>query len=168
VADNRDWKMQWLRELVTASLAVAIVGVTLWLLVAHFYSVTPRTVAAEDIANPALAVARQLAAQQAFEDRQTVLGVAIGLIGVVTGYFFGRVPVESRAQKAEQAANKSSEAAASATTERLEAEKTKEAAERKIDDVRATLGRMTDTGGLLSASSAKSSVELTALKQRIG
>jgi hypothetical protein len=158
VADNRDWKMQWLRELVTASLAVAIVGVTLWLLVAHFYSVTPRTVAAEDIANPALAVARQLAAQQAFEDRQTVLGVAIGLIGVVTGYFFGRVPVES----------KSSEAAASATTERLEAEKTKEAAERKIDDVRATLGRMTDTGGLLSASSAKSSVELTALKQRIG
>ena len=37
-----------------------------------------------------------------FEDARTILDVLVGLVGVVLGYYFGRMPAEARADQAQK------------------------------------------------------------------
>lgn len=50
----------------------------------------------------------------AYERQKDLLGLAIGLLGTVTGYYLGRVPAELRAQTAQGMVNTASAAAAQA------------------------------------------------------
>jgi hypothetical protein len=166
--DKSEWRLHWLKEWVTAILGVAIVGVTLWLLAATFFAVQIRTVTAADVADPALNAAIQRAHQDAVEERQTVLAIAIGLVGVVTGYFFGRVPVELRARAAEASARTSANAADAAVSSRDEAQRTADGVQLKLADVRATMDRVMPPTATLSPNSSIADVELVALKHRMG
>ena len=76
---------QILREGVTAVIALAIVFVVLWLLFDTHYSARMPDAAA-------------------FHHRQKeILALALGLLGTVMGYYFGRVPAERHADAARSA-----------------------------------------------------------------
>ncbi len=57
-----------------------------------------------------------------------LIGLALSLAGTVTGYYFGRVPAEARANTAERAAD--------------DAKKGQAQAQAKVDDVKKTLDRI--------------------------
>jgi hypothetical protein len=82
-------KMQDLREIVTATLGIAIVGFTLAMTGLAF------SMAGE---GPRM------------QDAITVLTLLFGLAGVVVGYYFGRVPAEARAMEAHERADTASTA----------------------------------------------------------
>ena len=63
-----------LKEIVSAVLALALVGTAIWLMVESF-SLDPKMTADE------------------FQRRSGVLQIAVGLAGTAVGYYFGRVPV---------------------------------------------------------------------------
>lgn len=167
--DNKnEWRLTWLKELVTAALGIAIVTVTLWLLVSMFFAIETGQDTAEEIA----------AVQRASEQRQGVLSTALGLVGVVTGYFFGRVPVERRAQVAEQTVATQATAVETATSRRDEATRAAtvatqavNAAEGKLADVKATVDRMMagpKSATLGAGGGTPVDLELIALKDRMG
>lgn len=170
--EKSEWKLHWLKESMTAGIAGMIVLVALFLVIVSFLAVETRTVTAEQVANPELNTALQLAHQQAFDQRQTVLTIAIGLVGVVTGYFFGRVPVERRAQAAESSARTNASAAEAAIASRDAARHDADSAAIQINDVRATVRRMkaaaVQSPGVRDVSSTPIEVELTALEDRMG
>jgi ABC-type multidrug transport system fused ATPase/permease subunit len=67
-----------IREITATVLAAIVALVTTWMLVQTF-----------------------LAAQPNYENMQNVLSLALPVLGVVLGYYFGRVPAEKRAEAAE-------------------------------------------------------------------
>jgi hypothetical protein len=87
--------IDWLREIVTALLAAAIVVIALWMLVDTY--IGGSTVwRGDETATRAL--------ELAYNRQKDVLLLALSLLGTVTGYYLGRVPAELRAQQAQQTA----------------------------------------------------------------
>ncbi len=76
--------LQFFKEAVTAVIGVAIVGFTLYL---------------------ALKTFGLAGNQQNMADGKDILTLMMGLAGVVTGYYFGRVPADARAAQSEVQAN---------------------------------------------------------------
>lgn len=91
------------KELVTAAIALAIVTTLIVFLWQGFN--------AEDLK----------------ENQKYIIGLVLSLAGTVTGYYFGRVPAEKRADTAERAEN--------------EAKDGKAKADAKVDDAKKTLDR---------------------------
>ncbi len=137
----RDPQITWLKELITAFLALAIAAVALWMLVGTYRTASERLdVTADDLENRALYDAREKSKLEQKSGQKDVMLVAIGLFGSVIGYYFGRVPAEKRADRAESAAQQAhatvSDAVTSATVagERAAEEKQlRQAAEGKVD-----------------------------------
>src|SRR5262249_58526517 len=77
-AIKADPRLQWLRESITALIGLAITGVALTLLVFAFFNSN--------------------------DDQRQILQLGLSLLGVVVGYYFGRVPAEHRADTATAAA----------------------------------------------------------------
>jgi hypothetical protein len=77
-----------LREIVTALIGLAIVSLALFFLWDFYYA----------------KVSADTSAQQ-----KEVVHAALGLLGIVTGYYFGRVPAERHADTARDAANAAQE-----------------------------------------------------------
>jgi hypothetical protein len=88
--------IQWFKEGVTALLGLIIVGYTLVMGWRVFSFVGD---------------------QEKMSDAKDILMLMLGLAGVVIGYYFGRVPADARATRAQQQAD-----AASARAEQLRAE----------------------------------------------
>jgi hypothetical protein len=126
------WTLSAVKEIVTVLIALAVVVVSGWLLIGHFEAITQLQVTDDVVKNSALYAATQQAHQQYLSDQKDVLNVAIGVLGVVLGYFFGRTPAESRAKQAEDTAKSNADAAAGAVADA-------KSAALKLDDVRATL-----------------------------
>ena len=65
------------------------------------------------------------------DDEKFIIGIILSLAGTVTGYYFGRVPAEKRADTAERAADTAKEG--------------KVQADAKVEDVKKTLDRLLPT-----------------------
>lgn len=118
-----------LRELMTALIAAVIVLVSGWMLVVTF-----QDAGAVSGLDPPQLEARKPLLEQAFAQRKDVMLYALSLLGTVLGYYFGRVPAERRAEKAEEARG---EAQASAN----QAVGRAAAVESKMEDAKATAVR---------------------------
>jgi hypothetical protein len=101
----------YLREWTTVVIAVAIVVVALSLLAWAFFAISEPTISKDDVANADLFKAQTDARETVFRNRMLIVNLGLGLLGVVTGYFFGRIPAERRAESAEQTAKTSAAAA---------------------------------------------------------
>jgi hypothetical protein len=75
-----EFVIQAFKEFVTAIVGLILVVAAVWLMV--------RTVGLTD--------------HTRFEDARTILDVLVGLVGVVLGYYFGRIPAEARADQAQK------------------------------------------------------------------
>jgi hypothetical protein len=93
------------KEIITAAIALAIVASLITMLWLCF--VQTRTIT---------------------DDEKYILGIILSLAGTVTGYYFGRVPAEKRADTAERAADTAKEG--------------KVQADAKVEDVKKTLDRL--------------------------
>jgi len=93
------------KEIVTAAIALAIVTTMIALLWWGFYM-----------------------GKDLVENQKYIIGIVLSLAGTVTGYYFGRVPAEKRADTAERAEN--------------DAKDGKAKADAKVDDARQTLERV--------------------------
>ncbi|TDQ00577.1 hypothetical protein EV186_102438 [Labedaea rhizosphaerae] len=156
--------LSWFKESATLLIALAVVAVTGWLLIDHYLAIQQFQVDAALIGNHALYAAKQQAYQQFLSDQQNVVNIAIGILGVVLGYYFGRVPAELRAKKAEDVAQSTADAAAGAVDE-------SKAAGAKLADVKATLGAISGRpggAGLLGAGQDRAKIEIDALLRRLG
>jgi hypothetical protein len=60
------------------------------------------------------------------DNQKYILGIALSLAGTVTGYYFGRVPAEKRADTAERAENEAKDAKAKAEVKVSDARRTVE------------------------------------------
>jgi hypothetical protein len=82
--DAKSWTpefvIQAIKEIVTAIIGLILVVVAVWLIV--------QTVGLTD--------------HTRFEDARAILDVLVGLVGVVLGYYFGRIPAEARADQAQK------------------------------------------------------------------
>ena len=97
------------------------------------------------------------------ENKKYLIGIVLSLAGTVTGYYFGRVPAEKRADTAEKAAT--------------DAQKEKGKADAKVEDAKKTLDRLLPepTGTMRldktavqeALPSASVSQELVALRRRL-
>jgi type VI protein secretion system component VasK len=88
-----------LRETVTSVIALSVVGVGLWMLVETFLAGGGLSGGADGTG---------------FNNRKEILAIAIGLLGTVLGYYFGRVPAERQADAARADAASAKEDAADA------------------------------------------------------
>lgn len=79
----------FIKELITAAVSVVIVALGGYMLWVVFLGGAP-------------ALAPEMLA--AYNRQKDILMLVLGLLGTVMGYYFGRVPAELRAQKAEQSA----------------------------------------------------------------
>ena len=96
-------KLQWLREGVTATIAITILAITSVMLMETFNSAKYM---------PISSGTDQAARQEEINERDKAFGYqkdillyGLALLGTVTGYFFGRVPAELHAVQAQKAAN---------------------------------------------------------------
>jgi hypothetical protein len=112
--------MPWLREVATVAFAGAILAVGLWLLVWAFWRVDGHS-------------------DTAFEQRKDLLLVALGLMGTVTGYFFGRVPAENRAKHAEQQAESATQTSQQVSAQLQQSEADNSKMHAKINDALGTV-----------------------------
>ena len=106
-----EW-LQIFREVITAVIGLSILGVSLWILGKTYCSA--RDSFKSESADSTKAAAEIKAQVDAFGREKDILLLTMGLLGTVTGYYLGRVPAESRAQNAQQAANSAQNQAASA------------------------------------------------------
>ncbi len=143
-ASDKAPHITWLKEIITALLGLGIAAIALWMLVGTYVTATERPeVTADDLENRPLYDAREKARLEQKSGQKDVMLVAIGLFGSVIGYYFGRVPAERRADRAESAASEAqatvTEAVTNATVagERASEEKQlRQAAEGKVEDAR--------------------------------
>jgi hypothetical protein len=89
---------QTLRECIAAVISLAIVAIALYLLVDTY--TTGKAVSAM-AGSP-----QQKALDDAYVRQKDLLLYALALLGTITGYYFGRVPAELHAQKADRVAEK--------------------------------------------------------------
>ena len=94
--------LQWLREIVTAAIAITILIITAVMLMETFHSAKYLTVIGETDAARQAEIAQR---DKAFNNQKDILLYGLALLGTVTGYFFGRVPAELHAVQAQKAAN---------------------------------------------------------------
>jgi H+/gluconate symporter-like permease len=93
------------------------------------------------------------------ENQKYIIGIALSLAGTVTGYYFGRVPAEKRADTAERAEN--------------DAKDGKAKADAKLNDAKQTLERVLPSRPEFQAQKAMDNpggsawVELDALRGRL-
>lgn len=80
-----------IREIVITVISVGIAGLALCMIVATYL------------------VARGAVQQETFSNQKDILHLALGLLTIVTGYYFGRVPAEKHANTARDAAAKATE-----------------------------------------------------------
>lgn len=140
----KDPQITWLKELITAFLGLAIAAIALWMLIGTYVTASERPeLTAGDLENRALYDARERVRLEQRSGQKDVMLVAIGLFGSVIGYYFGRVPAEKRADRAESAAQQAQATVTDAVTnasvaeERAAGEKQlRRAAEGKVDDAR--------------------------------
>lgn len=124
--------LEWtagLREIVTAAIAAVVVLLSGWMLVVTF-----KDAGAVSSLDPAQVEARRPLLEQAFAQRKDVMLYALSLLGTVLGYYFGRVPAERRAEKAEQARGEAQESADQAAGRAA-------VAQSKMEDAKATAVR---------------------------
>jgi hypothetical protein len=117
------------KEYVAALLSIAIVGFTIYCMLKMFK-------APENISDTL------------WQHQSTILQVAIGLAGTVTGYYFGRIPAERAAANAQQTANNAQQTVASATSlaERTSSEATR--IRTQVNEVLKTVRTPTGGGGV--------------------
>ncbi len=106
--------LQWLREIVTAGIAITILAITSLMLMEVFNSAryqppaqSPAINAGDAAAQQAEAAARKAeidARDKSFGQQKDILLYGLALLGTVMGYFFGRVPAELHAVQAQNAA----------------------------------------------------------------
>jgi hypothetical protein len=148
------------KELVTAVIALVVVGATMWVFI-HAFDGADRevTVSGHDIRSPALLDKRIQLHEQAQSNRKDILTVGISLLSVILGFYFGRVPAERRAERAEREAGKAHDTekqalagardaedrGRGAETRAKDATHARERAEDKVKDARATVGRLQRT-----------------------
>lgn len=95
--------LQWLREGVTAAIAITILAITSVMLMETFNSAKylPISSGTDQAARQEEINERD----KAFGYQKDILLYGLALLGTVTGYFFGRVPAELHAVQAQKAAN---------------------------------------------------------------
>ncbi len=143
-ASDKAPHITWLKEIITALLGLGIAAIALWMLVGTYATASERPeVTAGDLENRPLYDARERVRLEQTSGQKDVMLVAIGLFGSVIGYYFGRVPAERRADRAESAASEAqatvTEAVTNATVagERASEEKQlRQTAEGKVEDAR--------------------------------
>jgi hypothetical protein len=128
-----------MRELATVLIALAIVGASLYILVAAFRGVESRSVSAGDVENADLIQAQAEADEDAYKRQTELLSVALGVLGVVTGYFFGRVPAEGRARAAETHASQLTSHAYAQAANAERARQSLNESNARVDDARRSL-----------------------------
>ncbi|HEX4498939.1 MAG TPA: hypothetical protein VIE43_24895 [Thermoanaerobaculia bacterium] len=89
------------------------------------------------------------------DDQKYIIAIILSLAGTVTGYYFGRVPAEKRADTAEWAADS--------------AKKEKVQADAKVEDVKKTLDRLSIVRavGYAEGEASGTQQELAALRRRL-
>lgn len=90
--------LQWLRELITAGISVAI----LWVAVLTIWGTWKSASTVPDNDSDGKKAAAQ---KEAYERQKDIMLYAVALLGTVTGYYLGRAPAELHAQQAQGAAN---------------------------------------------------------------
>ena len=80
-----------IREIVITFISVGIAGLALFMIFDTYL------------------VAKATLQQETFSNQKDILHLALGLLGTVTGYYFGRVPAEKHANTARDAAAKATE-----------------------------------------------------------
>lgn len=134
------------KEILTGSIGVAIAGVTLWMLIST-YVASSQVVTVEESAlqNREVYEQNEKLRMERKSGQKDILLIAVGLLGSVMGYYFGRVPAEHRAAAAEAAATGAQTTAADAVSEaaaarsQAESEKGRTAeAEKKVEDAKRT------------------------------
>jgi hypothetical protein len=80
------------REVITGIISISIAGIALYILFDTYESAQKPEVA-----------------QAIFSKQKDILLLALGFLGTVTGYYFGRVPAEKQADAARDAASKATE-----------------------------------------------------------
>ncbi len=141
---GKDPQITWLKEMITAFLGLAIAAVALWMLIGTYQTASERPeVTADDLEDRALYDAREKVRLEQKSGQKDVMLVAIGLFGSVIGYYFGRVPAERRADRAESAAAEAQATVGDAVTSATVAEQRasaeqqlRQAAEGKVEDAR--------------------------------
>lgn len=132
-ADDRSWANPKAGEWATILFGAAILVVTLFLIVAAFLQI--------DGGSP-----------QAYEQRKDLVLVALGLMGTVTGYFFGRVPAESRARRAEDQASGLTQAAYVSASNLQKSEAENSQLEMKVEDAFDTITQVQERLGTVEPS----------------
>ena len=95
--DQKPTGTTYLREGMTTFLAIVLLAVTMYML-ADTYLVARASLAGRTDADARLAL-------EAYARQKDVLTIAVGFLGAVIGYYFGRVPAEKRADTAEKQAD---------------------------------------------------------------
>ncbi len=104
------------RDATTTIIAILIVIVALYLIIAAFWrSDEVLALDSSTVENQALYQAQLDQQQNARDQRKDILLIAVGILGTVTGYYFGRTPAERRAEGAERHAKRATEESRAAT-----------------------------------------------------
>lgn len=162
------WTLTSLKEWATVLIAVAIVAVSLGLMVQTFRSVDDQVLfnSEGELLNKEAIDAIENAAEDDFERRKDIMNISIGLLGVITGYFFGRVPGEQRASAAERVSANATDIAkvdrADAETARNKLEGERERTQALVPAARAALAALDLSVAAEPASNEPVSPNLTA------
>ncbi len=100
---------------------------------------------------------------EGFNRQKDIMMLVLGFLTTVTGYYFGRIPAEWRAQKAEQSASNSQEQAAKAREDKARAVEGVQHAKNTLDqqsrEQRLTLGAGETPPGLDALDAARRSLD---------
>lgn len=151
------------KETVATIIALLVTVLTMWMLYSTYIDageklqVTEQNLRQDEVykENEKLRLERQ-------SSRKDVLLLSLGLFGTVMGYYFGRVPAERRAEKAEDSAERSESTARKAVQTATQAEQQRmleelgrEEAEALLDDTVATIESSEKALESLAAASPK-------------
>ena len=78
------------------------------------------------------------------DDQKYLLGIALSLAGTVTGYYFGRVPAEKRAESAEKSEKAAKNEAAESNAKLIDTKGAEAVSNAKLTDAKKTVRRLID------------------------